>query len=261
MRIALVPVLILGCAIDRGGLGEATTLEDGTPSVDDTSVASDSTLEDGAPADAIFESEPLDEGLDVEADAAVDSAAPDTAKPDTTPADTAKPDTAPPDTGPPDTGPPDTGPPDTGPIDPIYLECEKGTLFGGMALAADVGASGGQWASVPTTAMPWSVGTGAPPIRVELPVTLAAGTWYVWIKMYTRGGDADAMYVGFEGGPLVRFFTVDWNKFIWVGAEGSGARISFTRAAGPTKLYVGAGEPGTGCDRVVLTRNVAFTPP
>ena len=137
-------------------------------------------------------------------------------------------------------------------------------LVGGMALVSDVLASNGQYANVPTSAAPWSVGTGAPPVRVELPVTLPAGTWYVWVRMFTRGGDNDAMYVGFEGGPLRRFYTVDWNKFIWVGAEGggAGARLDFTLAtAGPKKLYVGVGDPGTGCDRVALTRSSTWTPP
>lgn len=245
MRLAIAYVLCVGCAIDRAGTGDAIDFEDGAPIVDAS----------------------VDVMVETEADTATpDSAVPDTAMamPDGTPPDAGPPDTRPPDTAPPDTGPPDTGPPDTAPPDPLYLECESGTLVGGMALIADAAASNGQYANVPSTSMAWSVGTGAPPVRVELPVTLPAGTWYVWVRMYTRGGDSDAMYVGFEGGPLRRFYTVDWNKFIWVGAEGggAGARLVFTLAtAGPRKLYVGVGDPGTGCDRVALTRAATWTPP
>jgi len=161
----------------------------------------------------------------------------------------------------PDTEPLDTAPADTAPPDPLFVECESGAFFGDMTIASDTTASAGRWASVSTTAMAWGEGTGAPPSRVELPVTLRAGTWYVWVAMYTRAGDADAMYVGFAGGPLRRFFTLDWNQFKWVGAEGSGARLEFTVGEGAAKLYVGAGEPGTGCDRVALTRDATWTPP
>lgn len=242
MRFAIACVLCVGCAIDRAGTGDPLDLEDGAPTVD-SAAAFDSRVEDANFPEVTVET--------------------DAAKPETT-ADTATPDTAPLDAGPPDTGPPDTAPPDTAPPEPLYLECESGTLVGGMMLIADAAASNGQYANVPSTSMPWSVGTGAPPVRVELPVTLPAGTWYVWVRMYTRGGDSDAMYVGFEGGPLRRFYTVDWNKFIWVGAEGggAGARLAFTLAsAGPKKLYVGVGDPGTGCDRVALTRVATWTPP
>ena len=243
MRIAVVllGVNIGGCSLDRAGL-------------DQTEAPTDTFADDVA---ALAESA-LDTSLDeITADASGVDEGVDTATAETTDAtDTNTTDTKPEAT-------PDTTPdvPDAAPPDPLYIECESGTLLGGMSSAADPTASGGKWASVPTTATPWSVGTGAPPTRVELPVNLPAGTWYVWVSMYTRDGSSDAMYAGFEGGPLRRFFSLDWNKFKWVGAEGSGARLEFTLAGGPTKLYVGAGEPGTGCDRVALTRVATWTPP
>jgi len=195
-----------------------------------------------------FAREGLGETSDlIDSTAVVDSASADTY----VAADTALPDTIVADTEQPDAN-----------VDPIFVECESGATFGDMTLASDPMASMGSWASVPTTAMPWSVGTGTPPTRVELPVTLGTGgEWYVWVRQYATAGDADAMYVGFAGGPLRRFFSLDWNTFKWVGTEGSGAALSFTQAAGPVILMVGAGEPGTGCDRVALTRDSTWTPP
>jgi hypothetical protein len=241
VRLAIACLACIGCAFDRSGTGDSIDFEDVSPI--DSSVAIDIATDD----------------TNVEPETEVDSATTDTTTTDTTTTDTTTPDTAKPDTAMPDTAMPDTAPPD-----PLYIECESGTLVGGMVLIADAAASNGQYANVPSTAMPWSIGTGAPPVRVELPITLPSGTWYVWVRMYTRGGDADAMYVGFEGGPLRRFYTVDWNKFVWVGAEGggAGARLDFTLAtAGPKKLYVGVGDTNTGCDRVALTRAATWTPP
>lgn len=215
-RAWLLPLVLVGCSLDRSGVAEAL------PLVDSAVVASDTA--------AI---PPIDEGVPV------DSLVEDTLVEDTAP----------------------EVDPDAPLPDPLYIECESGALFGGVVVAADSSASGGSWASVPVDATPWTDGTGVPPARVELPLNLPAGTWYVWVEMYTRAGDADAMYVGFDGGPLRRFFSVDWNKFKWVGAEGSGAKLEFTLAGGPTKLYVGAGERGTGCDRVALTRVAEWTPP
>jgi hypothetical protein len=227
----MVPLAIAGCGLQRAGTGDDDSLPD-TGSPIDTGVAWESGLETATPTDTS-----ADDTTAVDTEPAVDSAKVDVV----------------------------IGGSDADASDEvIFVECETGTMFGGMSAVSDSAASGGKWASVPTSTIGWTSGTGKPPTRVELPLDLAvAGVWYVWVREFTRDGGGDAMYVGFDPATLRRFYHLDWGTFAWVGAEGggTGARLSFTLPKGKQTLMLGAGEPGAGCDRVALTRNAAWLPP
>ncbi len=204
-------------------------------------------------------------------------------------ADTAPLDTAPPDAAPPDSAAADrlgdartpdaaaadrpadlasdVGRTDGGvPFEYHFIECESATRFGAMARGSDPGAFGGAYVHVPVGPPDWSWNAAAPelpPDRLELPVTLAAGgTFAVWVRTWTIAVENDAWYAGFAKSDLRRHYhNASYGVWAWTRHGDVPNVLTFTGlAAGAHTLYLGRGESGPRCDRVLVTNDLHLVP-
>lgn len=218
-----LPLALAGCALDRAALSGAQD------------PGGDAALFDAALFDAA--------GLDA---AGVDAALRDG---DVSPGDAGQ------DAARMDAAAPDVGPPDAGRFETHIVECESGTLVGGMMRGADSDASGGAYAHAPGGANWTADGASLPPSRVELPLTLGRpGPWFLHVRIYTLNGGADATYAGFVASDLRRFYRTDFRTWVWAPVE------RFDLGPGAHTLVIGPGEPGPRCDRLVFTTDPDLDP-
>ncbi len=149
----------------------------------------------------------------------------------------------------------------------LALEAESGEARGEMAVQAGVladPACGDSWVEVPLGAgvddFVWSAAAPALPAhRVELAVDLPhAGTYYLWLRLASPGGEHDAMYAGFEASDLRRVYpssSYGYDRaWTWLSTvEEDERRLVFDELpAGRHTLVLGHAEAGVQLDKVVL---------
>jgi hypothetical protein len=133
---------------------------------------------------------------------------------------------------------------------PVLVEAESMALASGMSVGSDPGALGGRYISAT------SGGNTTRPVReASAAVTIpAAGTYYLWARMYAPSYAADALYFGIDAS-WDRTVAAVVGAYRWVRIEtanGSGA-FGFRLTAGTHVIQAARGEVHARLDAVYLT--------
>jgi hypothetical protein len=157
----------------------------------------------------------------------------------------------------------DPVPPAAGPVY-RWLEAEAArTRTAPLTVAADPGASGGQYLGVPEgQGNRWNPATPGGEAHYQFTVPVA-GTYVVWGRVRSHGGTADSFFVALDAGSPLLWLTRAGGRETWgwdrVRSRGQ-AFTRFTLPAGTHTLRLLEREDGTKLDRLLITNDLQFVP-
>ena len=147
--------------------------------------------------------------------------------------------------------------PQPGPFTAKLIEAEWMAVASGMTVGADPRALGGRYIS-PTAGTSTTAPVREASVTVSVP---AAGTYYLWARMYAPSTASDALYVGIDGS-WDRAFTSATGAYQWVRIETTSASraYGFQLDAGSHTIHVGRGEVHARLDALYLTSSPTDVP-
>jgi len=135
----------------------------------------------------------------------------------------------------------------------IVIEAESGTVVSPVRATAGSGAFRGAWIDTPSGT---PTGTVASPAgKADLGFYApAAGTWYLWVRLYGTSTGSDEWYESIDGAnrqTIAPSATASWT---WSAGR------SYTLTQGLHNLELGGREAQARADRIVLTNDPTFVP-
>jgi pectate lyase len=144
-----------------------------------------------------------------------------------------------------------TPPPATS-FKPVLINAESMTLTTGMKAGSDSGALGGGYISATGK-------NSINPVReASASVTVPAGTYYLWARLYGPSFSEDALYLGIDSS-WTRVFPSAAKTYEWVRVR-KGSNLGFQLEQGTHTIQVGHGEVNARLDAVYLTNSSSDVP-
>lgn len=135
----------------------------------------------------------------------------------------------------------------------LRFEAEGGALVDPIDAVEGPDAFGGAW--IEATAGSGQADATDPHGTATFGVNLPdAGTWYLWVRMYGPGPDADSWFESVDGAARERIVAPSTGAWVWV--EGR----SYVLDGGVHLVELGGREADTRADRILLTDDPGFVP-
>ncbi len=136
----------------------------------------------------------------------------------------------------------------------LRFESESGTLVAPVrSVSGGTGVYGGGYLDTPagTTTGTASSPAGTATFGVNIP---AAGTWYLWVRMYGAGATTDSWFESVNGAARQQIVPTVQGQWQWVAGR------SYTLAVGLSSVELGGREAQARADRILLTNDPTFAP-
>jgi hypothetical protein len=154
------------------------------------------------------------------------------------------------------------GPVVNSPVTHFEVEAEEGVLSGPYRIDEDSGASAGRFVLAPN-----GVGTFSNPSAsaglAEYPFAVSEeGDYVVWGRVLAPSGKDDSFHIAVDDTDFVRWNTIQSGQWTWDqgNAHQGDDPLLYHLEAGSHRLYIMQREDGTCIDKLIVTKDLEFTP-
>jgi hypothetical protein len=136
----------------------------------------------------------------------------------------------------------------------LRMEAEAGTIVAPLrTVAAGAGAFGASYIDTPAGTGTGSATNpaGTATFGVNVP---AAGTWFLWVRMYAPDTTSDTMFESMNGGSRASMVVTSTGQWVWIAGR------SYTLALGLSSIEIAGREAQARADRILLTNDPTFVP-